>query len=379
MASSVRLMGRCDHGRLFSISIVCCWLGFQLAKTLSTHPKITSITILQDDACDDTKEPFCSYSTEIPDATIVKAPLGDKAMTSMGMKSILGGQRFDYVWDNASKGAEGAGKAVVDCAKEWGSFLTYVSSAGAYTPDPSTVFPMAETTPVKESSGQVQYENYAIQQGIPFCAFRPQYIYGKNSNKHDYIDWFFDRLARNLPLPIPGNGEQKVSLTNSEDVASLLASVLNNEAAAAEQKIFNCGTDQLYSYNEVAYMCAEVAGVGKSSVMIDYYEGDMWGKGTFPFRLTDFYVAPDMAKAKLGWPGPKNSLRDDLDWYFKYYKAREGPTRKVSLEKDWFIVIGRRGSSPSSDPTPMKTDVYEQYLPLEIDSGDVQGMAPPIV
>lgn len=133
-------------------------LGFQLAKNLQSNPKITSITILQDSACDDAKEPFASYASEIADVKIVKADLADESMTAADMQSLLK-QPYDYVWDNCSKGAAGAGKAVIDCAKEWESkLLTYVSSAGIYQPD--DFFPMPETTPTKESAGQVQYENY---------------------------------------------------------------------------------------------------------------------------------------------------------------------------------------------------------------------------
>jgi nucleoside-diphosphate-sugar epimerase len=335
-------------------------LGYQLAKNLKTNPKITSITILQDDACKDTKEPFKSYASDLPDVKIIKAPLGDEQLTADTLKFMLEGQRFDYIWDNASKGASGAGKAVVDCAKDWGcKLLTYVSSAGAYKPTADTVFPMPETTPVKESAGQVEYENYATQQGLPFCSFRPQYIYGPKANKYDYIDWYFDRLSRDLPLPIPGSGNQKVSLTNSVDVASLLASVLNNEAAAVQQRIFNCGTDQLLSYTEVAFLCAEVAGIPNPDIYL--YDGDEYGKGEFPFRLTDFYVAPDMAKSKLGWPGPQHSLRGDLGWYFEGYKARGGPTRHVDFGKDWEIVVG-------SKPSLLGTEsVYDKWDPLVID------------
>ena len=111
-------------------------LGFHLSKQLSTNPKITSITILQDDACNDEKEPFVSYSSDIPDVEIVKANLANEEMTSDDMKKLLGDKSFDYVWDNCSKGAVGAGKAVIDCAKAWDSkLLTYVSSAGIYQPD----------------------------------------------------------------------------------------------------------------------------------------------------------------------------------------------------------------------------------------------------
>lgn len=199
-----------------------------------------------------------------------------------------------------------------------------------------TQFPIPETASVKSTTGQVLYEKYALENGLPFVSFRPQYIYGPKSNKWDYIDWYFDRLVRRVPLPIPGDGSQKVSLTNSEDVASLLASVLNNEAAAVEQTYFNCGTNQLVTYDEVAKMCAEAAGV--VYVNIQHYDGEL-GKAKFPFRLTDFYVAPDMAMSKLGWEGPKHSLKDDLTWYFQSYQARGAMSKELSFVEDQEVLV----------------------------------------
>lgn len=306
-----------------------------MAKVLEQNSKISSITILQDDACKDNTEPFKSYSSDIPNVNIVKAPLGDESMTSDKVKEILGGKSFEYVWDNASKKPEGAGKAICDCAKEWKvKLFTYVSSAGMYQPTDSTTFPMAETTPIKESAGQALFDQYAVDIGLPLVSFRPQYIYGPKSNKYDYIDWYFDRITRDLNVPIPGDGTQLVSLTNSEDVASLLACVLNNEDAAIKQRFFNCGTDDLHSYDDVAYMCAEAAGISKDQVKIVHYDGDSLGKGTFPFRLTNFYVAPDTAKSVLGWEGPKHSLKGDLGAYYENYKARGCPSKELSLEKE---------------------------------------------
>jgi nucleoside-diphosphate-sugar epimerase len=343
-------------------------LGYQLAKCLQTKDKITSITILQDDACKDDQEPFRSYATDLPDVKVVKAPLGDESMTREEMQEILGGESYDYVWDNASKKPEGAGKAVIDCAAEWKVKLyTYVSSAGMYTPAADGPFPMPETTPIKESAGQNQQDQYAVEQGLPLVSFRPQYIYGPKSNKHDYIDYYFDRLVRGLPIPVPGDGTQKVSLTNSEDVASLLASPLNNEEAAVEQRYFNCGTDQLISYDEVAYLCAEAAGIAKDDVVIEHYDGDMFGKANFPFRLTNFYVAPDTAKEKLGWSGPAHSLRDDLKWYYEGYEARGGAEKKMSLVKDWEIVVGSKTSLPE-----YQASVYEKYDPIMMDFSKVE-------
>ena len=195
---------------------------------------------------------------------------------------------------------------------------------------------MPETTPTKESAGQVQYEKYAIDNSLPFVSFSTQYIYGPKSNKWDYIDWYFDRIVRNAPLPIPGDGSQKVSLTNSEDVASLLASVLNDEKAAIEQTFFNCGTNNLVTYDEVAALCAEAAGV--TDVDIQHYNADL-GKAKFPFRLTNFYVSPDLAMDKLGWEGSKHTLKDDLGWYFESYKTRGGPAKDMEFAEDKELMV----------------------------------------
>lgn len=313
-------------------------LGYQLAKTLSTNPKITSITILQDDACNDEKEPFKSYSTDLPDVKIVKASLADESMTADDLKSLLGDDAsFEYVWDNASKGPVGSGKAICDAAKSWNTKLfTYVSSAGMYQPTDETVFPMAETTPIKESAGQAEFDAYAVEIGLPLVSFRPQYIYGPKANKYDYIDWYFDRIVRGEPLPIPGDGTQIVSLTNSEDVASILASPLNDEAAAIEQRFFNCGTDIQLSYDNVAKLCAEVSGVSDYKVV--HYDAAELGKGKFPFRPTSFWVAPDMAKEKLMWGGAEHTLREDLPAYYESYKARGGPTKDLDLSADQEIL-----------------------------------------
>eukprot|EP00558_Chaetoceros_sp_UNC1202_P004216 CAMPEP_0197250010 /NCGR_PEP_ID=MMETSP1429-20130617/50639_1 /TAXON_ID=49237 /ORGANISM="Chaetoceros sp., Strain UNC1202" /LENGTH=293 /DNA_ID=CAMNT_0042711735 /DNA_START=33 /DNA_END=914 /DNA_ORIENTATION=- len=288
-------------------------------------------------------------------------------MTAESLQSILGGDdaKFDYVWDNASKAPTGTGKAIIDAAaKSWNTkIFTYVSSAGMY--QPTGTFPMPETTPVKESAGQNQFDNYAVESGLPLVSFRPQYIYGPKSNKNDYIDWYFDRLVRDLPLPIPGDGTQKVSLTNSEDVASLLASVLDNEEAAVEQRFFNCGTDDLISYEDVAYMCAEAAGIAKDDVKVEHYDSELLGKAKFPFRLTDFYVSPDTAKDKLGWAGPSHKLGEDLKWYFEGYVARGGKEKEIDLMKDYEIVVASKSSFGIGS-------IYDKYNPLVIGTDNVK-------
>ena len=304
-------------------------LGFHLAKLLDAHPKIENVTIVQDDDADYLKEPFKSYPKDLPNVLVNSVPMSTDWIDATFMQNMLGGERakYDYVFDNCSKSPTGAHKALVDCAAEWGicKLYCYVSSAGIYTPSDDGPFPMPETTPIKESAPQNQFDQYVVEKGLPLVSFRPQYIYGPKSNKHDYLDYYFDYLVKGEPIPIPGDGSQLVSLTNAEDVASLLVSPLENEEAAISQRYFNCGTDSLVSYKDVAYMCAEAAGI--QDVKIEQTEE----KGNFPFRLSNFYVAPDMVKSQLGWAGAKNSLKDDLVWYYEDYKVRK-PFLEATVE-----------------------------------------------
>ena len=180
-------------------------------------------------------------------------------------------------------------------------------------------------------------------------------------NKSDY---FFDRLVRNLPIPIPGDGQQLLSLTCSEDVASILTSPLNHLDAALEQRYFNCGTNQLITYNEVAYSCAEVVGIAKEDVQIEYFDSEFLGtKGTFPFRMTDFFVKPDLVQEKLGWKGSQHTFMEDLPAYYKDYIDRGGPTKKLSLVKDWEIVVGCKTSPPDK-----MGSIYDQYDPIPFEN-----------
>jgi len=109
-------------------------LGYQLAKVLSSDASVSSVTILQDDACKDASEPFASYASDLPDVTVVKAPLSsDEDMTADDINAALGGKSFEYVFDNASKGPKGAGKAIADCSKAWGTKVRTILPASIFT------------------------------------------------------------------------------------------------------------------------------------------------------------------------------------------------------------------------------------------------------
>ena len=164
---------------------------------LSLQQQFDSITIVQDESCKKTNEPFVSYGTDLPKVEIIYAPLSsddDTIMNSKALTELLGDRSFSYIWDNVSKGNTGTGKAIIDyCSqpthREQLQCLCYVSSAGIYNPPKNHGRqPLSEmSTPIKESAGQNQYDQYAITNNLPYVSFRPQYIYGPKANKFDYM------------------------------------------------------------------------------------------------------------------------------------------------------------------------------------------------
>lgn len=155
-------------------------LGYQLAKVLKEeyNEKIDKITILQDEDCDMEREPFRSYLEDLEGVEVNYLPISNGAdwIDMHFMQNMLGGskEKFDYVFDNASKKPAGEYQALVDCAAAWDNLkmYCYVSSAGMYTPEEDGPFPMPETTAVKESSGQYQFEQYVLEKELPLVSFR---------------------------------------------------------------------------------------------------------------------------------------------------------------------------------------------------------------
>ena len=85
-------------------------------------------------------------------------------------------------------------------------------------------------------------------------------------------------------------------------MATLIAAPLTTPEilqVAIQQRYFNCGTDQLVSYTDVGYLCADAAQIPRDQVQFRYETTTDEKLKGFPFRPTNFYVAPETAKALL--------------------------------------------------------------------------------
>ncbi|KDP21461.1 hypothetical protein JCGZ_21932 [Jatropha curcas] len=303
-------------------------IGFYFAKELlgSGHD-VTILTVGEQNSDKMKKPPFSRFS-EIVSAG-GKTVWGDPAEVGKAVE----GATFDVVLDNNGKDLDTV-RPVVDWAKSSGvKQFMYISSAGIYVPTDEP--PHVEGDDVKASAGHVGVEKYIAEIFSSWAIFRPQYMIGSGNNK-DCEEWFFDRIVRKRPVPIPGSGMQLTNIAHVRDLSSMLTLAVENPEAA-NSNIFNCVSDRAVTLDGMAKLCAQAAGLPVEIVHYDPKAVGIDAKKAFPFRNMHFYAEPRAAKDILGWNATTN-LPEDLKERF-----------------DEYVKIGR-------DKKPMQFDIDDKIL-----------------
>ncbi|WCJ21529.1 chloroplast stem-loop binding protein of 41 kDa [Euphorbia peplus] len=303
-------------------------IGFYFAKELLGSGHDVTIFTVGDETSDKmNKPPFSRFSEIVSGGG--KTVWGDPAEVG----KVVGGETFDVVLDNNGKDLD-AVRPVADWAKSAGvkQFL-FISSAGIYLPTEEP--PHVEGDDVKASAGHVGVEKYIAETFSSWASFRPQYMIGSGNNK-DCEEWFFDRIVRNRPIPIPGSGMQLTNISHVRDLSSMLTAAVENPEAASSN-IFNCVSDRAVTLDGMAKLCAKAAGLEVQIVHYDPKSVGVDAKKAFPFRTMHFYAEPRAAKDILGWR-PTTNLPEDLKERF-----------------DEYVKIGR-------DKKPMKFDLDDKIL-----------------
>lgn len=304
-------------------------IGFWLVKELQSRGhEVTIFTVGEETSDKMRKTPFSRFS-ELRD-------LG--AQTVWGnpgaIGTVVGSASYDIVLENNGKDLE-AVKPVADWAKASGAqqFL-FVSSAGIYktTDEP----PHVEGDAVKGDAGHVEVEAYISSLSFAsWASFRPQYMIGSGNNK-DCEEWFFDRITRGRPVPIPVPGIQVTNISHVRDLSSMLALAIENPDAA-NGTTFNAVSERAVTFSGLVKLCAAAA--GKEAEII-YYDPKALGidaKKAFPFRNMHFYAEPRAAKKKLGWKSTTN-LPIDLKERFEEYVAIGRDKKDIKFELDDKII-----------------------------------------
>ena len=250
------------------------------------------------------------------------------------LKAALSDKAFDAIFDNNGRELTHT-KPLADLFKGKLKHFVYVSSAGVYAK--SDQMPHVEGDPVDPNSrhkGKFHTEDYLREQGVPFTAIRPVYIYGPQ-NYNPLEKWFFDRLVRDRPIPIPGSGMALTHLGHCQDLAAAMVSVLGNDKAVGE--IYNISGDKAVTFDGLARACAIAMDKDPNAVEIVHYDPkdfDFGKKKAFPMRVQHFFTDISKAKTDLDWQ-PQFSLIDGLkDSYRNDYLANGQEKKEIDFSLD---------------------------------------------
>lgn len=238
------------------------------------------------------------------------------------LKAKLSGESFDAIFDNNGRELSDT-QPLVEIFNGQIQHFIYVSSAGVYLPREQ--MPYQEGDPVDPKSrhkGKHHTEAYLAQSGIPWTSVRPSYIYGPQ-NYNDLEAWFFDRLARERPLPIPGNGNYITQFGHIQDLVVAMAKILGNSTAVGQ--IYNISGDRYVTFNGLAYACAEAAGKSPEKIKLVHYDPSQFDFGkrkAFPVRQQHFFADIHQAQIDLEWQ-PQFDLVSGLkdSWQNDYLSA----------------------------------------------------------
>ncbi|MEM9905047.1 MAG: NAD-dependent epimerase/dehydratase family protein [Cyanobacteria bacterium P01_D01_bin.44] len=233
------------------------------------------------------------------------------------LKAKLANESFDAIFDNNGRELSDT-QPLVEIYKGKLQHFIYVSSAGVY--QKSDQMPHVEGDPVDPKSrhrGKFETEAYLADQDMAFTSIRPVYIYGPQ-NYNPLESWFFDRVVRDRPIPIPGNGMAMTQLGHCADLARAMVAVLGNPKAIGQ--IYNVSGERYVTFDGLARACAVAAGKSDDVQLIHYEPKafDFGKKKAFPMRVQHFFAAIDKAKQELDWQpqfdlmaGLKDSFQTD--------------------------------------------------------------------
>ena len=250
------------------------------------------------------------------------------------LQKALSDQSFDAIFDNNGRELENT-QPLADLFKGKLKHFIYVSSAGVYAKRDQ--MPHVEGDPVDPNSrhkGKFHTEDYLKEQGLPFTAIRPVYIYGPE-NYNPLEKWFFDRLVRDRVIPIPGSGMALTHLGHCQDLAAAMISVLGNDKAVGE--IYNISGDKAVTFDGLARACAIAVGTDPEAINIVHYDlkdFDFGKKKAFPMRVQHFFTDISKAKTELDWQ-PQFSLIVGLkDAFENDYLANDRDKEEVDFSLD---------------------------------------------
>ena len=228
------------------------------------------------------------FEDQVPkDAVFIKASVLDKEK----IQRLFNKYRFNHVFHLAAYAAEGLSNFIkhfnyqnnligsinlinssVNHNVECFVFTSSIAVYGSLKP------PFVESADLKPEDSYgiaklaVEMDLRVTKQlfGLEYIIFRPHNVYGEHQNIGDpyrnVIGIFMNQIMQNKPMTIFGNGQQTRAYTDISDVATIIADSVN--VAEARNAVFNIGSDEFYTLNELAEMVSEAMGVSRNVVYL---------------------------------------------------------------------------------------------------------------
>ncbi|AFY53693.1 nucleoside-diphosphate-sugar epimerase [Rivularia sp. PCC 7116] len=259
--------------------------------------------------------------------------IGDRT-DSKQLQEKLKNENFDVIFDNNGRELTDT-QPLADIFQNRLQHFVYMSSAGVYLKSDS--LPHVEGDAVDEKSrhkGKHHTESFLEVRDFPFTSIRPTYIYGPQ-NYNDLEAWFFDRITRNRPLPIPGNGLHITQLGHVKDLAKAMTQVIGNSNAI--KQIYNVSGNRYVTFDGLARACAVAVGKSADDIQIVHYDPkkfDFGKRKAFPMRMQHFFASVNKAITELDWH-PDYDLTSGLKDSFKNdYLVSERDKKEIDFSID---------------------------------------------
>lgn len=257
------------------------------------------------------------------------------------LKQKLTGESFDAIFDNNGRELSDT-QPLVEIFKDRVQHFVYMSSAGVYLK--SDQMPHIEGDPVDPKSrhkGKHETETYLAEQGLPFTSIRPTYIYGPQ-NYNDLEAWFFDRIVRDRPIPIPGHGQHFTQFGHVKDLAQAMAQVLGNSQAIGQ--IYNISGERYVTFDGLARACAIAAGKSPDHLQLVHYDPKQFDFGkrkAFPLRPQHFFASIQKAITDLNWHPDHDLISGLKDSFQADYLASTRDKTEIDFSVDNEILAAR--------------------------------------
>ena len=231
----------------------------------------------------------------------------------------LSDHSFDLIVDSSGRKLEDTQRLLEFSGHPIFRFI-YISSAGVY--ENTQLFPVSEDSPIDAESrhiGKAKTESWLRAKGIPFTSFRPTYIYGPG-NYNPIEKWFFDRIAKGRPIPVPFDGQIITQLGHVYDLAEAISKSLETDKAI--NQIYNCSGSKAVTFKGLIETAILATGKRVSDFKLRSFDPsklDPKARKLFPLRLTNFFTDTSKIKKDLSWEPKYDLLNGLIDSYKNDY------------------------------------------------------------